>query len=192
MIGKVLEYVKGSYIIKFTVPLYIEKAEAIPMNEWDRPNVGDEVYIFQDEDLFGGQFVFHKMGTRDENIHKMQTDTLDIILDESADTLDINYKDTCKVKIDLGGAKISVEYADAETTIDVKTLHLGNNGNEPAVLGDKYEARWKELYQMLANHKHGTSMGPSTPPLPPELPKWSGSLPNKVKDDLSKNVDIMK
>lgn len=192
MIGKVLEYVQGSYIIKFTVPLYIEKAEAIPMNGWDRPNEGDEVYIFQDDDLFGGQFVYHKMGTRDEKIHKMQTDTLDITLDEDSDLLDINYKDTCKVQIDLGNKKINVEYPDAEITLDAKKLHLGNDSNQPAVLGDEYEKRFKELYNMLASHKHGTSMGPSTPPLPPEMTKWQSTLPNQVKNDLSKNVDLIK
>lgn len=192
MIGEVISYEKGTYKIKFKVPLYIEEAEAIPLNTWDRPDPGDIVYIFQDDELFGGQYLYVKQGSLDPDIHQIQTDTLEVTLDEKNDKLNVNYKDTLTLDIDLSGKKINLSFSGSELTIDTGKVHVGNSGNQPAVLFNEYEKRFKDLYSALASHKHGTSMGPSTPPLPPEVVKFQSSFPSTLSNDKSENVDIMK
>lgn len=192
MIGKVLSCEDVTYIIKFTVPLYIQEAEAIPLDTWNKAQPGDEVYIYQDEDKFGGQYVYKLMGTRDPGVHKLKTDTLEATIDEKGKKFNLNYDGKMSLDIDLSSNKINLSFSGAELTLDTQKIHLGNSGNVPAVLFDKYEQRFKDLYAALANHKHGTAMGPSTPPLPPELPKFSSSFPSTLSQDKSNNVDLMK
>lgn len=192
MVGRVIDYNEVTYVIRFTVPGYIEEAEAIPLNQWDRPDPDDEVWIFQEDTLFGSLYTYHKMGSRDEHIHEMQTDKFEVRLDEENDKLDIKFLDKFSLTIDLKNDKIDLTSTKSEVTLDVKKIHLGNSQNQPAVLGDEYEKRFKDLYKALASHTHGTSMGPSTPPLPPDLVKFQAQFPNTIKNDLSKNVDIMK
>ena len=192
MIGKVLSYDEVSYVIRFTVPLYIEDAEAIPLDTWNKPNVGDEVYIFQDDDLFGGQYCYHKMGDRSEERHILETDSLKIVLNESDKKLDLTYLDKLKLSINLNSNKIKLEFTESELTINTKKIHLGDNMNSPAVLFDKYEKRFKDLYKALATHIHNSPAGPTSPPSPPELVKFSTVFPNSLSEDKSNNVDIMK
>lgn len=191
MIGKVLSYDKTSYQIKFTVPLYIEEGEALPLNTWDRPNPGDEVYIFED-DSFGGLYCYAKMGSRDPKVHKLQTDSLEILMDEDKGNLSISHTSGMKLNIDMSGKKINLSFSGADLTVDTDKIHLGNKGNQPAVLFNEYERRFKELYAALASHKHGSSMGPTTPPIGGELSKFSGSFPSTLSNDKSNSVDIMK
>jgi hypothetical protein len=192
MIGTVISYEEVSYIIKFTVPGRIEEAKAIPLNSWDRPNEGDEVQIFELESAFGCLYTYHKMGDRDTKIHKMQTDKFEVILNEDKNTLNIKFIDKLEIDIDVNNNKIVIDSSQSEVSMKAKKVHIGDNGNEPAVLGDKYEKRFKDLYAALASHTHGSSMGPTTPPLPPELVKFQATFPNTLSQDKSKNVDIMK
>jgi hypothetical protein len=192
MIGKVLSYDPVTYIIRFTVPLYIENAEALPLDVWDRPNPGDEVYIFEDDKSYGTLYVYHKMGIRDKDKHILQTDSLDVVMDESSQKLSVTQKSGATMTVDFSGKSINITFGGADVMIDTKSIHLGNGGNEPAILFNKYEQRMKDLYKALANHKHGTSMGPSTPPIGGEEAKFSSTFPSTLSKDKSNHVDIMK
>ena len=83
-----------------------------------------------------------------------------ILLDEKdgQETIRITHKVGAKIEIDKDG-NIRVFNADG------KTLYIGLNANEAAVLGDTLKGLLDELFDALAALTVGTGTGPSTVPI---------------------------
>jgi hypothetical protein len=85
------------------------------------------------------------------------------------------------------GFPVEVEARDADVTFvtnrDVKIG--GRNAGEPLVLGNRWKSRMEKLYQDLAAHKHASAVGPTSPPLAPELLEWTANQPLLLPADIS-------
>jgi hypothetical protein len=86
------------------------------------------------------------------------------------------------------GQDLDVRVVEADATFIAANVKVGGrDANEPLVLGNKRNERWERLYDQLVAHKHGSAVGPTTPPLAPELAQWQTQERTTLADDVSDN-----
>lgn len=117
-----------------------------------------------------------------------------IVINAKNDGVFLNAKTTVHLSSD---DTVNID-AKNKTVIDSKNIYVGNkDAEEPFLFGNKTE-EWlkelldliKDLYTSLAAHTHGTGVGPSTNPLPPELIKYSTTFPTSIEKIKAKIIEL--
>jgi len=124
---------------------------------------------------------------------------------ENSDRITLNAK---KDGVFINGKKFISLSSDDSVNIDSKgdtiinsdKTYVGSkDATEPFLYGDKTDSWLNELLGILNDiltslsvHNHGTGVGPSTPPLPPELPKYivGGLFPNQIELIQQKIIEL--
>lgn len=95
----------------------------------------------------------------------------------------INFMTAGQFTIDAG--KQFVVQSDSAAILTTPNIFLGSiEATEPVVLGDTLVELLTEMLDLIINHIHPTGVGPSGPPLPPELSQFT-RLKGKLQSALS-------
>ena len=115
-LGSVTSIVDSSkFIIRFSVPKFIEDQIAYPMDVYDEPNIGDPIVLFELESVFGLSYMYSKERLRDFTRLKIGESTVELKND--------------KINIKSNGGNVVV---DAKGDIIIKsasTLSIKSDSN---------------------------------------------------------------